>query len=193
MQKYITGIEQYLKNLQCVIEKLDISEIDPICGVFKKAYDEERTIFLMGNGGSASTASHIASDLNKDACLNAQIKFRVMALTDNLPIIMAIANDISYDSIFLEQLKNFARPGDLVVGISGSGNSANVLRGIEFARQLGCTTVGVCGYDGGKLKSLVDVCFHVKINDMQIVQDIHLVLGHILMRALYVGGANPNC
>ncbi|MGW8256660.1 MAG: D-sedoheptulose-7-phosphate isomerase, partial [Thermoguttaceae bacterium] len=167
--------------------------IDSICRVLKKAYDEERTIFVMGNGGSAATASHMACDINKGACLHAKKKFRVMALTDNLPVIMAIANDISYDAIFVEQLKNFARGGDVVVGISGSGNSPNVLKAIEYARQLGCTTIGACGYDGGKLKPLVNHCFHVNVNDMQIVEDIHLMLGHILMRALYVGGNHNEC
>lgn len=193
MQEYTAAIDEYLRNVKRVLDKLDVAEIDAVCGIFKKAYDQERTIFLMGNGGSASTASHMACDINKGACLRAKKKFRVMALTDNLPIIMAIANDIGYDSIFVEQLKNFARPGDVVVGISGSGNSPNVIKGIQYARELGCTTIGVCGYDGGKLKPLVDACFHVKINDMQIVEDLHLILGHILMRVLYVDGADGDC
>lgn len=193
MQKYTTAIGQYLKDVQHIVAELDIAEIEAVCNVFKKAYDEGRTIFVMGNGGSASTASHLAGDINKGACLKAQKKFRVMALTDNLPMILAIANDISYDSIFEEQLKNFARPGDVVVGISGSGNSTNVLRAVQYARQSGCTTVGVCGYDGGKLKPLVDACFHVKVNDMQIVEDVHLMLGHILMRVLDVNGTDDGC
>jgi len=186
MPEYAQAVGNYLLNVQHVVAELDIAEIDAVCNIFKKAYQEERTIFVMGNGGSASTASHMAGDINKGACLKAHKKFRVMALTDNLPIIMAIANDISYESIFVEQLKNFARPGDVVVGISGSGNSPNVLRAIEYARRLGCTTIGVCGYGGGKLKPLVDSCFHVKVNDMQIVEDVHLMLAHILMRVLYV-------
>jgi D-sedoheptulose 7-phosphate isomerase len=116
-----------------------------------------------------------------------------MALTDNLATILAIANDIDYESIFVEQLKNFARPGDVVIGISGSGNSPNVLRAVEYAKQLGCTTVGVCGFGGGKLKPLVDCSFHVKIDDMQIVEDVHMMLMHILMRLLYVGDAPAAC
>jgi len=103
MQEYTAAISQYLQNVRRVLAEPDIAEIDAICGIFKKAYNEQRTIFIMGNGGSASTASHIACDINKGACLRAQKKFRVMALTDNLPIIMAIANDIGYDSIFVEQ------------------------------------------------------------------------------------------
>jgi D-sedoheptulose 7-phosphate isomerase len=193
MQEYASAIGQYLQSVQRNVAELDIAEIDAICKILKKAYDEERTIFFMGNGGSASTASHIAADINKGACLNAQKKFRVMALTDNLPVIMAIANDIGYDSIFEEQLKNFARPGDVVLGISGSGNSPNVIKAVQYAKQLGCTTIGVCGYDGGKLKPLVDNCFHVKLNDMQIVEDVHLMLGHILMRVLYIGDTPGGC
>jgi len=110
-----------------------------------------------------------------------------MALTDCLPWILSIANDVDYESIFVEQLKNFAMPGDVVVGISGSGNSPNVLRGIEYGRQLGCTTVGICGYDGGKLKPMVDCCFHAEIDDMQIAEDVHMILAHILMKVLEVG------
>ncbi len=148
---------------------------------------------MLGNGGSGSTASHLACDLNKGACLHAEKKFHVMALTDNLPTIMAIANNIGYDAVFVEQLKNFVRPGDVVVGISGSGNSRNVLKAVEFARQQGCTTIGVCGYDGGKLKPMVDCCFHVKVPDMQIAEDVHMILVHVLMRVLSVEGATAGC
>jgi D-sedoheptulose 7-phosphate isomerase len=186
MENYLTPIGDYLKKLQKVISELDLAEIDAVAKIFKRAYDDERTIFVMGNGGSASTASHMVCDLNKGCCLHVQKKFRIMALTDNLATITALANDLDYESIFVEQLKNFARPGDVVLGISGSGNSANVLRAIEYARGLGCTTIGVCGYDGGKLKPMVDCSFHVKVDDMQIAEDLHMILCHILMRLLYV-------
>ena len=193
MTKRMVLIDEYLKKLSRIIADLDRGEIDAVAQLLEKAYGEERTIFILGNGGSGSTASHFACDINKGACLHAKKKYRVMALTDNLPTILAIANDIGYESIFVEQLKNIARPGDVVIGVSGSGNSPNVLRAIEYARQLGCTTIGACGYDGGKLKPLVDCCFHVKIDDMQIVEDLHLVLGHILMRILHVGGEPAGC
>jgi D-sedoheptulose 7-phosphate isomerase len=188
MPQYAESICSYLRNLQRVLADLNIGEMEAVAAVFKKAYDEGRTIFVLGNGGSASTASHLACDLNKGACLHAEKKFHVMALTDSMPTILAIANDLEYDAIFAEQLKVFARAGDVVVGISGSGNSPNVLRAVEYARDKGCTTVGICGYDGGLLKPSVDVCFHVKVPDMQIVEDVHLVLAHILMRVLNVGG-----
>ena len=98
-----------------------------------------------------------------------------------------MGNDIDFESVFVEQLKSYAQPGDVVIGISGSGNSPNMLRGIEYAKRLGCVTVGVCGFDGGKLKPLVDHCFHVRLNDMQIVEDLHMVLVHVLMRILEAG------
>ena len=190
VQDYATAIRSYLDQLRQVVSELDVAEINNITNVLKSAYDDERTIFVFGNGGSASTASHMAGDLNKGACFHAKKKFRVMALTDSQPMIMAIGNDASYDDIFVEQLKNFARPGDVVMGISGSGNSINVLKAIEYANELGCPTVGVCGYDGGKLKPLAKHPFHVKIDDMQIVEDLHLMLGNILMKNLMVG---ENC
>lgn len=187
MDNFAAGAREYLSKLQDVLAKVDLDEIAAVAEVFRQAYDQQQTIFLMGNGGSGATASHIVCDLNKGACFHAEKKFRVMALTDCTPMILALGNDVGFEAIFVEQLKNFARPGDVVLGISGSGNSPNVLRAIEYAKQLGCTTVGVCGFDGGKLKPLVDRCFHVKVNDMQIAEDVHLILGHILMKILEVG------
>ena len=187
MDNFAAGTREYLSKLQDVLAKVDVEEIAAVAKVFREAYDRQRTIFLMGNGGSGATASHIVCDLNKGACFHAEKKFRVMALTDCTPIILALGNDVGFEAIFVEQLKNFAQPGDVVLGISGSGNSPNVLRAIEYAKQLGCTTVGVCGYDGGKLKPLADLCFHVKVHDMQIAEDLHLIMGHILMRILEVG------
>ncbi len=186
MDNYAAGARDYLTKLQAVLAGIDVEEIAAVAAVFRAAYDQGRTIFLMGNGGSGATASHMLCDLNKGACFHAEKKFRVMALTDCTPIILALGNDVGYESIFVEQLKNFAQPGDVVLGISGSGNSPNVLRAFEYAKQVGCTTVAACGYDGGKLKTLADCCFHVKVHDMQMAEDLHLVLGHILMRILDV-------
>jgi D-sedoheptulose 7-phosphate isomerase len=138
----------------------------------------------MGNGGSASTASHFACDLNKGVSLNLANRFRVIPLTDNLPTIMAYANDLSYEEIFIEQLKNFLAPGDLVIGISGSGNSVNVTRAVEYAVSQGNTTIGITGYDGGRLKKIADYSFNAGINDMQISEDLHMITAHILMRLL---------
>lgn len=187
MENYATAVNQYLDRLKDVLGGLDENDIAAVARVLKKAYDQRRFIFVMGNGGSAATASHLAGDLNKGACFTAEKKFKVLALTDCLPMILSVANDVDYESIFVEQLKNYASPGDVVMGISGSGNSPNVLRAVQYAKGLGCATIGVCGYDGGELKPMVDYCFHVKVDDMQIAEDVHMILAHILMKLLHVG------
>ena len=187
MNPFLAPINAYLSRARDVLTQVNTEEMAAIAALLKQAYVEQRTIFVMGNGGSGATASHMACDLNKGACLQAEKKFRVMALTDNMATILALGNDLNYDSIFVEQLKNFAQPGDVVIGISGSGNSRNVLRAIEYANTLGCETVAWCGYDGGKLKSLAKHVFHVRVNDMQLVEDLHMMLVHILMQVLYAG------
>ena len=179
-------IREYLHDATRAISALPIEDITRVATILHAAYAQERTIFVMGNGGSASTASHLACDLNKGASMGASKRFRVMALTDNLPTILALANDIGYDAIFVEQLKCFARPGDVVIGISGSGNSPNVLKAVAYGREIGCTTIGVCGYNGGRLKKAADYSVHVALDDMQVVEDLHMMLVHILMRVLSV-------
>jgi D-sedoheptulose 7-phosphate isomerase len=187
MSDYTAGIRRYLSDLQNVLTKVDVAEIDAIANVLHAAYQQQKTILVMGNGGSGSTASHMVCDINKGTCLQAEKKFHMISLADCIPMILALGNDVGFESIFVEQVKMYAKPGDVVIGISGSGNSPNVLRAIEYAKQLGCVTIGVCGYGGGKLKSLVDHCFHVKVDDMQLVEDVHMILVHVLMRMLMVG------
>ncbi len=187
METYTAAIRDYLAKLQDAIAKVDPGEIAAVAEVLCTAYDGRKTVLVMGNGGSGATASHMVCDLNKGACFRSEKKFRLISLSDNVPMILAVGNDIDFESIFVEQLKSYAQPGDVVIGISGSGNSPNVLRAIEYAKRLGCVTVGVCGFDGGKLKPLVDHCFHVRLNDMQIVEDLHMVLVHVLMRILEAG------
>ena len=186
LETYPIGIRRYLTQLQDVLTKVDVGEIAAIANVLHAAYQQQKTILVMGNGGSGSTASHMVCDMNKGACFQAEKKFRFISLTDCTPMILALGNDVGFESIFVEQVKMYAQPGDVVLGISGSGNSPNVLRAIEYAKRLGCVTVGACGFEGGKLKSLVDHCFHVKVSDMQIVEDAHMILVHVLMRILEV-------
>ena len=180
------AIDGYIALLSEIMNRLDRHSLVEIASIIRTAYNEERMIFTLGNGGSASTASHLACDLNKGACFGAEKRFRVIALTDSQPIILALANDVSYNDIFVEQLRNFAREGDVVIGISGSGNSTNVLKAIDYARTRGCTTIGFCGFDGGSLRKLADHTLHVPIDDMQITEDVHLVASHILTRVLTV-------
>jgi D-sedoheptulose 7-phosphate isomerase len=151
-----------------------------------EAFEDERTIFLAGNGGSAAAASHFGQDLAKGtlASMQAKRRFRVVPLTDNVGFITALANDEGYESIFEQQLRNLGRRGDVLVAISGSGNSPNVLRAVEYARSIGMRTIGVTGFDGGKLRALADESVHVPIEDMGMTEALHGVVFHLAMAQL---------
>jgi D-sedoheptulose 7-phosphate isomerase len=151
-----------------------------------EAFEEERTIFLIGNGGSAAAASHFGQDLAKGTLTSMQAKqrFRVVPLTDNIGFITALANDEGYEAIFEQQLRNLARRGDLLIAISGSGNSPNVLRAVEYARSIGMKSIGVTGFDGGKLRALADESVHVPIEDMGMTEALHGVVFHLAMAQL---------
>jgi D-sedoheptulose 7-phosphate isomerase len=138
----------------------------------------------MGNGGSAATASHFACDLSKGTLMPGRPRFRVIALTDNMALFSAYANDYGYDSVFAQQLASIMRPGDVVVGISGSGNSPNVISAIELANKMQATTIGLTGFEGGKLSSLVDICVLVPNHCMEQIEDIHLMLEHTICTCL---------
>jgi len=175
----------YLQELKTVLDEFDTDRFAQLVAALLEAYESEKTIFIMGNGGSASTASHFVCDLNKGCCLDLDKKFKVMCLNDNLPSLMAYANDMSYEAVFVEQLKNFFDRGDLVIGISGSGNSENVLQAIRYASANGGPTIGISGYAGGQLADLVDIPFVARIDDMQKVEDVHMIVVHIIMQAVY--------
>jgi D-sedoheptulose 7-phosphate isomerase len=187
--------KDYISRLCSILGAFDHDAFELIVKMLIDAYNEERHIFVAGNGGSASTASHFACDLNKGVSYGLEKRFRVISLPDSLPSVLAYANDVSYDSVFVEQLINFYRSGDLVIGISGSGNSENVLRCIRHANEHGGKTIGLCGFDGGKLASLAHVSFVARVNDMQKVEDLHMVVVHMLMQALYMAfhGSHPYC
>lgn len=178
----INLIDNYFEKLKTAIDKIDKNEIETFLKLLKAAREKNNTIFIMGNGGSASTASHFACDIAKGVSYGKEKKFNVISLCDNLSIISAYANDISYDDIFVEQLKNQFRKGDLVIGISGSGNSKNVLKAIDFANENGGVTVGWTGYDGGKLKQMAMFSVNANVDDMQISEDIHMILTHLTMQ-----------
>jgi D-sedoheptulose 7-phosphate isomerase len=141
-------------------------------------------VYIFGNGGSAALASHFACDLGKGTANGSEKRFRVLALTDNVPLITAWANDANYADIFAEQLANLVRPGDVAFGISGSGNSSNVLRGLQVAKQAGATTVGLTGFGGGELKDQCDACVIVPSENMQIIEDLHLCVAHSLFTSI---------
>lgn len=176
--------KQYLIELKEVLDSFNLEQFEKIVNLILNAYEDEKQIFTMGNGGSGSTASHFACDLNKGCCTNLEKKIKMICLNDNTPTLLAFANDVSYDVVFVEQLKNFFNPGDLVIGISGSGNSENVIKAIHHAKQNNGQTIGFSGFSGGKLAQMVDVPFVVKVDDMQKVEDIHMILVHMTMQTI---------
>jgi len=175
----------YLTDLKAVLDGFDHTSFEEIIRRILDAYRNGNRIFTMGNGGSGSTASHFACDINKGCCMDLTKKFKVICLNDNMPTMLALANDVSYEAVFLEQLKNFFEPGDLVMGISGSGNSENVLQAIRYARNNSGRTIGLSGFSGGKLADLADVSFVARVDDMQKVEDIHMIVVHMIMQAVY--------
>lgn len=176
----------YLHKLSEVLSDFDHGAFARIVEALFDAYQAGRQIFVAGNGGSASTASHFACDLNKGVSYGLEKRFRVISLPDSMPSVLAYANDVSYDSVFVEQLRNFFNPGDLVIGISGSGNSENVLKCIRYANDNQGFSIGICGFSGGKLADLADIALVARVNDMQKVEDVHMIIVHMLMQVLYI-------
>jgi D-sedoheptulose 7-phosphate isomerase len=175
-------IQNYLDLVKDTITKLDPVQLEKAVDAFMRVYQEGKTIYVMGNGGSAATATHMAGDMVKGASFGLEKRFRVMSFADNMTAIMAVANDVSYDDIFVEQLKNFIQPGDLVLGISGSGNSKNVVKSLEFAKSKGVLTMAFCGYKGGKISELADIVIHAKVMDMEVSEDLHLIAFHTIKK-----------
>lgn len=175
-----TFVRSYLEDLKQVIEGVDASVMADIIARFGKARDEGKRIFAIGNGGSASTASHFVNDMGKGASVGREKRFKVIPLTDNVEWMTALSNDISYDDVYVEQLRNHAESGDVLLAISGSGNSENVIRAVRYANEIGCTTIGFTGFDGGKLKDLAETAIVADSDHMGRVEDLHLILQHLI-------------
>jgi D-sedoheptulose 7-phosphate isomerase len=178
-------INDYLDKEIDVIKSLDVESINAVMNLLLETFEAEKNIYIFGNGGSSATASHYANDFNKGISEYTEKKFNFICLNDNVPTVMAIANDIGFEEVFRFQLRGKLKPGDIVIGISGSGNSANVLNAVEYAKGLGNTVVGITGFDGGKLKKLADFSLHVPIQSMQLTEDIHMVFDHLIMSIFY--------
>lgn len=178
----ISNAASYFSVLERCASTLPWDEIDSIARILHEAYEENKTIFLFGNGGSASLASHFACDLAKGTSTqgNGRTRLRAIALTDNIPTITAWANDSSYDDIFAEQLRNLVQRGDVALAISCSGNSRNVLEALDVARAAGAIRVGLGGFEGGLMKSLCNRCLIVPSDNMQIIEDLHLSVAHCI-------------
>jgi D-sedoheptulose 7-phosphate isomerase len=175
---------KYLRGLIGVLEQLPVSEIDDVVSHLFRAYQQNRTVYLFGNGGSAALASHAACDLGKGTTLPHKKPFRVVSLTDNMPLITAWANDVSYEEIFAAQLRPLIEPGDIAFAISGSGNSPNVLNALHAAREAGGFNIGLTGFNGGKMKGICDRCITIPSDNMQHIEDAHMCVMHAVFVAL---------
>jgi D-sedoheptulose 7-phosphate isomerase len=180
----IADANSYFGHLSRTVEILPFTTINQMTEILLRAYDAGRMIFLFGNGGSAALASHFACDLGKGTVNGNGKRFHVLALTDNVPLMTAWANDSNYEDIFAEQLSNFVRRDDVAFAISGSGNSPNVLRALEVARTAGAITVGLTGFRGGKMRAFCDHCVIVPSENMQIIEDLHLCVAHAVFTAI---------
>jgi len=177
-------LKTYLQELNQTLEQIRPEEFEAFVDELHGALRRGSFIFICGNGGSGATASHFAADLNKGVSYGRSRRFKVVSLNDNIPTITAYANDVSYEDVFVEQLKNFLSPDDLVIAISGSGNSRNVIKAVDYANANGGRTFGICGYGGGELKRACGKSLSLEIMDMQKVEDAHVVMIHCVMQYL---------
>lgn len=182
----ITSSHSYFEHYYRLLDGLPHAEVEHVADVLHRAYLTGRKVFIFGNGGSAALASHFACDLGKGTSMPGKTskRFQVMALTDNVPLLTAWANDTSYERVFAEQICNFVQEGDIAFAISGSGNSPNVLRGLEAAREAGAFNIGLGGFQGGKMKLLCDLCIVIPSDNMQIIEDLHVSVSHALFTLL---------
>lgn len=174
----------YLARLGTALAALDPRAVSAAAALLVDTYERNRTVFVCGNGGSASTASHVAADLGKNTVTTGRPRLRVMSLNDNGALLSALANDLGYERVFVEQMENLLQPDDLLIAISAGGNSPNILRAAEFARTHGAPVLGLVGFDGGRLHDLATVSVRVNATDYGPVEDAHLAIGHMLTEAL---------
>lgn len=179
------GIHDYYEREKQVFDALDPNEFNAALNALLRHYDNEDTIYVIGNGGSSATANHMVCDFNKGVSLSLSKPFHVVSLTDNIPSVMAYGNDVGFEDVFYLPLKQWLKPSDMVIAISGSGNSHNVIKAVTYAKKIGVEILGLEGYDGGKLKAIADINIHAKVNDMQIAEDVHMTFVHVAMQLLW--------
>lgn len=177
-------LQNYISKLQRTMDQLPQSLISDVIHVLQRARMRGNQVFIMGNGGSASTASHFVCDLAKNTRFDGLPHFRAIGLTDNMEIFSAYANDEGYENVFSQQLINLIKPDDIIIAISASGNSKNVVNAVEEAKKYGVTTIGFTGFDGGRLGQIVDLHIHVDSDIIEHVEDIHLMLEHMIVRTI---------
>lgn len=182
---YGCDVKEYIAREIEVLQALDADAISDALNLLEETRLRGGTIYIFGNGGSAATASHFQNDFNKGISEHTDIKYRFCCLNDNVATMMAIANDNGYENIFIQQLQNKLQPHDIVIAISGSGNSENVMRAVRYAKEQDNKVIGITGYDGGQLKQLCDISLHAPVQSMQITEDIHMIFDHLMMSVLY--------
>ena len=178
-------IRDYIDCEINTLQKLDVAAINQALNLLLEAYRAHKWIYIFGNGGSSSTASHFENDFNKGVSEPLKTKFRFRCLNDNVATLMAVANDMGFEEVFRYQLTDRIEAGDLVIAISGRGNSKNVINAVEYAKSCGNKIIGITGYDGGKLRQMCDVSLHVPVNSMQISEDVHMIFDHLMMSMFY--------
>ncbi len=176
------SIVTYFSELEQMMRAISLSDLKKVLGILEEAYHHGHRIFIMGNGGSAATASHFALDLSKNTIMPGAPRLKAISLTDHVPLITAWSNDTHYEHIFAEQLANMVEAGDVVIGISASGNSANVINAVKLAQQNRVATIGLLGAKGGKLKDMVDACVLAPGQNIEQEEDAHMILTHVITR-----------
>ncbi|MDD4854941.1 MAG: SIS domain-containing protein [Sulfuricurvum sp.] len=183
----------YINNLIELLQKIDYEIVDQIIKILEEAAHKQSSIYIIGNGGSAATASHMVNDLGAGLRRRGLINLDITSLADNVPVITAIANDIGYENIFYMQLEGLLKPEDLIIAISCSGNSPNIVKAVEYAKNIGSTIIGITGFDGGDLKKLSDVNFHIEApkGEYGLVEDMHMILDHMIY-SYYINKGKTN-
>lgn len=184
MKNYEKEIKEYYKELSDTLLKLDYEQISEAMNALVNCYENGGTVYVMGNGGSSATASHMVCDFNKGVSMKKSKKFNFVCLSDNTPILTALANDLSYEDVFAYQIEKILTKDDLVLAISGSGNSKNIIKACDVAKKAGVKIIGMTGYDGGKLYQMADYHLHAPINDMMKAEDIHMSFDHMMATIL---------
>jgi D-sedoheptulose 7-phosphate isomerase len=178
------NFKNYFNRLKDTLNNLNLDAIEKIVDALLKCREDGRTMFIFGNGGSAANASHIAGDFLKGISYGMEKRFKVLSLVDNIAGTTAITNDLSYDEVFIEQLRTFLVPGDVVIGISGSGNSENVVKALKWAADNGGKTIAMVGYKGGRLADIAEIVVHAPVNDMEITEDVHAIIFHSIKQEI---------
>ena len=182
---YRNDIRNYIELEREVLSELDIDALNQAMQLIEEAYRNRKKVYVFGNGGSSATASHYQNDFNKGLSESLETKFEFVCLNNDTATLMAIANDIGFEEVFRYQLQGRIREGDLVIALSGSGNSSNILNAVEYAKEQGNKVIGLTGIKGGKLRQIADVSLHVPVNSMQVTEDVHMIFDHLMVSVFY--------